>query len=181
MRTLLFLLPLALLAGCSEKDRAQASDAAQAKANEVASNASQAARAKANELADGAVAKAKDLVESLWVSAQREAEQMTKDSGESALRAARGKMLDLQSQLADIKAPNELQALQQTSVETQIARLEAALDMKELRAKIDSAQSEETKKSLRRQYDEAKENYTAAMEQVEEYRVQLKERGVPMP
>ncbi|RYG48614.1 hypothetical protein EON79_03970 [bacterium] len=163
MRPFLLFLPLALLAGCSERERAQATDTASKGAKSVA-------------------VKAKGMVESLWISAQREAQTLTAASGETAIRAARSKMLDLQSEMAEIKAPSELQALQLTNIETQISRLEAALEMKELKAQM--ARVEEGKarwRALQTKYEEAQENYASAVENLAEFKGELERRGVPMP
>lgn len=162
MKPFLTLVPALVLVGCTAKDRNEAANTAAVQTRQIA-------------------AKTKTMAESLWLAAQREAGELTASSSEAALQAGRSKLLDLQSQFADLKAPTDLQALQMTSVETQISRLEAALEMQDLKTKMRDLRPGDRLRDLQAKYGEAKQNYDSALESMVEFRDELKRQGIPMP
>ncbi|CAN5684426.1 hypothetical protein BH11ARM2_BH11ARM2_09430 [soil metagenome] len=162
MKPLLALVPALILVGCTEKDRNGAANTAAVQGRKIA-------------------AQTKTMAESLWLSAQREAGKITADSSQAAIESARGKLIDLQSQMADLKAPTEVQSLQMSSIETEISRLEAATEMKDLKAKMEDLHAGDRLQDLKDKYAEAKQNYDSAMETMIEFREQLKTHGVPLP
>ena len=84
-----------------------------------------------------AVAKAGDLAGTAWKSAKDQAARLTSDSGKSAIEAAEAQLVALRDKLSSIKTPSVLDSLRLDSIKEEIQRLQAALELQNLKKEMD--------------------------------------------
>jgi chromosome segregation ATPase len=180
---------LLLLAGCDEP---AAGNSAPVISQEVRETVTKEAK------------KAEGLARSNWLSASEAAQTVTERTKRDTLDFVRTKMVDLQSELANIKLPDNIDTLRQAYVEEEVARLDAAierLDLEaQLRKKVENAKklaenaerttaevqatlakTDKAYKDLMEQIAIAKSNYAAAEETVAGFREELKKVGAILP
>ena len=180
---------LLLLAGCDEP---------------VAENGAPVIPAKVRETVTKEAKKAEGLARSNWLSASEAAQTVTERTKRDTLDFVRTKMIDLQSELANIKLPDNIDTLRQAYVEEEVARLDAAIEQLDLQAKVRKkiedakklaenaerttaevqatlAKTDKAYKDLMEQIAIAKSNYAAAEETVAGFREELKNVGAVLP
>ena len=91
------------------------------------------------------VKQANGIAKSAWVRAQEEATKLGATSPEVALLDAKNRLQQIQGDLANVKLREPVDDFRSAYVEEQIARLDAALDLKEVRTKMDAAVAEAKK------------------------------------
>jgi len=180
---------LLLLAGCDEP---------------VAENGAPVIPVKVRETVTKEAKKAEGLARSNWLSASEAAQTVTERTKRDTLDFVRTKMIDLQSELANIKLPDNIDTLRQAYVEEEVARLDAAIEQLDLQAKVKKkvedakklaenaerttaevqaalAKTDKAYKDLMEQIAIAKSNYAAAEETVAGFREELKNVGAVLP
>ncbi len=178
-----------LLAGCDEP---------------VAENGAPVIPVKVRETVTKEAKKADGLARSNWLSASEAAQTVTERTKRDTLDFVRTKMIDLQSELANIKLPDNIDTLRQAYVEEEVARLDAAIEQLDLQAKVRKkvedakklaenaerttaevqatlAKTDKAYKDLMEQIAIAKSNYAAAEETVAGFREELKNVGAVLP
>lgn len=178
-----------LLAGCDEP---------------VAENGAPVIPVKVRETVTKEAKKAEGLARSNWLSASEAAQTVTERTKRDTLDFVRTKMIDLQSELANIKLPDNIDTLRQAYVEEEVARLDAAIEQLDLQAKVRKkvedakklaenaerttaevqatlAKTDKAYKDLMEQIAIAKSNYAAAEETVAGFREELKNVGAVLP
>jgi chromosome segregation ATPase len=180
---------LLLLAGCDEPESAGGSPVISPKVRETVTKEAK---------------KAEGLARSNWLSASEEAQKVSDRTKRDTLDFVRSKMIDLQSELANIKLPDNIDTLRQAYVEEEVARLDAAIEQLDLQAKVKKrvedakklaenaerttaevqaalAKTDKAYKGLMEQIAIAKSNYAAAEETVAGFREELKKVGAVLP
>jgi|GEM_PF-5367301 len=150
------------------------------------------------------VKQANGIAKSAWVRAQEEATQLGATSPEVALLQAKNRLQQIQADLANVKLREPVDDFRSAYVEEQIARLDAALDLKEVRTKMDAAVAEakklpanasktdaeirqklaEAQKSFREmqaQYEIANHNLQAAENTITSIRQEIQKLGGVLP
>lgn len=82
---------------------------------------------------------AKSSLSDAFASLERQWQKLDLHSSSDALAAAHDKAVELEKQLANVKAPSSVQSLHLEAVKAQIDRLEAAITVQKLQAEWDAA------------------------------------------
>lgn len=150
------------------------------------------------------VKSATGIAKSAWLRAQEEAAKLGVTSPEVALLQAKNRLVEVQGELANVKLRQPMDDFRSAYVEEQIARLDAALDLKEVRTKMDAAVAEAKKlpqnaaktdaeirqklaaaqkgfKDLQEQYDVANHNLQAAENTISGIRQEIQKLGGVIP
>jgi chromosome segregation ATPase len=105
-----------------------------------------------------AMSKAADFASGAWKSACDQAHSLSADSGKSAIESAKAQLEGVRKKMSGIKAPTSLDSLKLDSVKEEIARLQAALTIKNLKAQLDERVeiAKKLKDNAEKSYDDVK-------------------------
>lgn len=84
-----------------------------------------------------AFAKASDFATGAWKSACDSADKLSADSGRPALAAAQSQLESAKAKLEEMKDRSPLEGVKMESVQAEIERIRAALDLQKLKAEMD--------------------------------------------
>lgn len=134
MKSVALLIPLALVIGCNDRD-----------ATDVKINAAVA------------LTSAREAISTAWNSAMREAGKVTASSSQSALEEAKAQTAKVQQQLSKIEIKNPLDEAQMKAVQSQMDKIQAAMNLKNLRQESEQAVANAmaTGKIAEQQYEDA--------------------------
>ncbi|MDX2065462.1 MAG: hypothetical protein SFX74_06945 [Fimbriimonadaceae bacterium] len=143
------------------------------------------------------------LLRSMWLRFGQEAETLTDQTPVLELQYAKTRLVELQSRLGELKNPNSVDSLRLAYVETQIAKIDAAIDLQEYRRIANVRRDDlsrlpqhsgKTKAQLQRVFaqdssltdlapllEEAQTNYEAAVDTIRIVRSRLKANGAILP
>jgi hypothetical protein len=139
----------------------------------------------------------------MWLRFGQEAETLTDRSPVVDLQYAKTRLVELQAQLGQLKNPNSVDSLRLAYVETQIAKIDAAIDLQEYRRIADVRRDDlrrlpqnanKSATQLKRVYaqdssladiepliEEARTNYEASVDTIRIIRSRLKANGAILP
>jgi chromosome segregation ATPase len=83
------------------------------------------------------VSRAADLATGAWKSALAQASKLSADSAKPALESAKAQLERAKSKLSEIKMPSGLDHLKLASIQEELSRLEAALNVQKLKSEMD--------------------------------------------